>query len=348
MAPPWRGAVPHCERLRLGIGGRDATAGRARNVPDEGAAATDPDPSSAQHAKPKASMPPLVASVPLARGSNPWTRALRCDFARLEGKSGIPAARVLLPLDSPLLVPITERSLHSAHEVGLEITHPSAAAYTFGCGRPFGASAADQHQDRGARLQPPSVEALHDAFGSAAGAISAARTSAWHGGPSPKLFHNLHGTFGAPPPARDLVGRLSDGSYYASVPSRHEPPLDLDVLVSPRAPPMARRASPRAARVSVRAAPPGSGVATETLRLRSTLAPAPPVLAAPAPMLAADHAHAASPSMARSGGAMGGARSTTAEEAESTSRPNQPTTPLFGTDTRSLPNPYANLWMDAA
>ena len=109
MAPPWRGAVPHCERLRLGIGGRDATAGRARNVPDEGAAATDPDPSSAQHAKPKASMPSLVASVPLARGSNPWTRALRCDFARLEGKSGIPAARGCFLRDPflPALPPAT-------------------------------------------------------------------------------------------------------------------------------------------------------------------------------------------------------------------------------------------------
>ena len=78
MAPPWR-ATP-----------RDAS----------------PAPAAARKAK-AAVVPPLVASVPLARGSNPWTRSLRLD-PRLEGKSGIPAARALLPMDSPLLIPITE------------------------------------------------------------------------------------------------------------------------------------------------------------------------------------------------------------------------------------------------
>ena len=322
MAPPWR-AVPH-------------------DAPNGGAAA-EASPS-AHPNKPKA-MPPLAGSVPLARGSNPWTRSLRSD-PRLEGKSGIPATRVLLPKDSPLLVPITERSLYSAHEVGLEATHPSAAAYTFGCGKAYGA--AQQPEARGARLQPPSVEALQEAFGSAAGALSIARKSA-RSGPSPRLFHNLHGTFGAPPPARDLVGRLSDGSYHHSVPSRHEPPLDLDVLVSSSSTAPARVSPPRG---GLAAAAAGGGVVAaphaaegSPLRLRRVPRMVPQGELSGDPLPVAAPIKAIATHDATSGAEWGGGTRSVTPPAPSAGAMSLS---LFGTDTRSLPNPYASLWKDAA
>lgn len=271
-------------------------------------------------------MPDLVSSsAPLGANSTPWSRSLRDKRLQTFGSA---APRVVLSPDNPLLIPQTERSLYSAHEVGMSLYHASPA-YSFGKGRKFGENKDDDYSNAAGHLDKrfSTLNFRPELAAAFRRDTSTPDHQRAFGVGSPRMHHNLEDIFGMPPastPAsRGLAGRVPSGSYYRAVPSRHEPPMELNALMDPPKPYSGMHDHSRQALEHMVYSPRSQPAQHDVRPAVSNLPPREPTTDG----RAVDDFDATLMS-----------HQTVGDDAQQQST--MPTAGLFGTDTRNLPNPY--------